>query len=188
MNMTQKSYDRSDGETAKAYCAYCIYRNMGASRSLEKAAIEFYTGQSPDNYPAKGNIRRIERWSSQWNWVERCQDFDRDEETILRDRARKSSMEEHDRKLERFRSQSEAIGFGLLSLGEQLLETIGLISAPIQAKLKSGKPLNEKDLETLFSIPAVVRSIGSFGTQGSQLAADGLLVRQLMEKLKEAGN
>jgi hypothetical protein len=112
----------------------------------------------------------------------------RDEETILRDKARQSSLEEHDRKLEQFRSQSEAIGFGLLSLGEQLLETIGLISAPIQSKLKSGKPLNEKDLETLFSIPAVVRSIGSFGNQGSQLAADGLLVRQLMEKLKEAEN
>ena len=89
--MTQKSYDRSDGETAKAYSAYCIYRNMGASRSLEKASIKFYTGQSPDNYPVKGNIRRIERWSSQWNWVERCQDFDRDEETILRDRSRQSN-------------------------------------------------------------------------------------------------
>jgi hypothetical protein len=181
-----KTYERQDGETTRSYAAFCIYRNMGIARSLEKTAQEFYDPDSTQKRPR--NKSQISAWSSKWNWSERVRDFDRDEETILRDKARQSSLKKHDRKLEQFRSQSEAIGFGLLSLGEQLLETIGLISAPIQSKLKSGKPLNEKDLETLFSIPAVVRSIGSFGNQGSQLAADGLLVRQLMEKLKEAEN
>lgn len=186
--MTQQSYERQEGETTKAYRAFTIYRNMGAARSLEKTAQDFYPAKSPHNYRTHPNIRRVEEWCRNWRWVERCKDFDRDEETILRDRTRQANIEEHDRKLEQFRVQNETIGFGLLSLGEQLLETIGLISAPIQSQLKSGKPLNEKDLETLFSIPSVVRSIGSFGTQGSQLAADGLLVRQLMEKLKEAEN
>ena len=184
--MTQKSYDRQENESVKSYAAFTIYRNMGKSRSLEKTAVKFYDPDSTQKRPR--NKSQISAWSSKWNWAERVRDFDHDEETILRDRTRQANIEEHDRKLEQFRVQNETIGFGLLSLGEQLLETIGLISAPIRSQLKSGKPLNEKDLETLFSIPAVVRSIGSFGNQGSQLAADGLLVRQLIEKLKDAEN
>jgi hypothetical protein len=179
--MMQKSYDRADGETAKAYSAYCIYRNMGASRSLEKAAIEFYTGQSPDNYPAKGNIRRIERWSSQWNWVERCQDFDRDEETILRHQIRQSNLEEHDRQLEQFRQHNEAIGFGLFKMGLRLLA----IGEKIIKTFEDKEVLDSKDIDLFLAIPNSIKAIGALGASGSDLAADGLLIRQLMEKLKE---
>jgi hypothetical protein len=42
-----KTYDRQDGETTRSYAAFCIYRNMGVARSLEKTAQEFYPAQSP---------------------------------------------------------------------------------------------------------------------------------------------
>jgi hypothetical protein len=119
-----KTYERQDGETTKAYTAFTLYRDMGSARSLEKTAQKFYTPDSPQIHPR--NISQIETWSSKWNWVQRVRDFDLDEETILRDRARQSSSS--------------------------------------------------------------IKAIGALGSLGSDLAADGLLIRQLMEKLKENEN
>jgi hypothetical protein len=182
--MSQQTYDRQERETTKAYQAFTIYRNMGSSRSLDRTALGFYpTIDSPQKRPR--NIAQIEVWSRKYHWVERCKDFDRDKETILRECNRQADIEEHDRKLEQFRVQNETIGFGLLGLGEQLLETILLMSTPIREKLSNGKALEKAEVDLLLAIPSVVRSIGNFGITGSQLAADGLLIRQLMEKLKE---
>ena len=56
--MTQKSYNRQDGETSKAYQAFTIYRNMGVSRSLDRTAVEFYsTPETPQKRPR--NIAQI---------------------------------------------------------------------------------------------------------------------------------
>jgi hypothetical protein len=176
------TYDRQEGETAKAYAAYCIYRNMGADRSLEKTAIKFYPRQSPDTYRTHPNIARIERWSKTWNWVERCKDFDRDEEAILRDRIRQQNIEEHNRKLEQFRLQNETIGFGLLETGREFLAIANLIIATFKDK----EVLDKRDIELFLAIPSSIKAIAGFCLQGSNLAADGLLIRQLMEKIKEA--
>ena len=93
------------------------------TRSLDRTAVEFYpTPETPQKRPR--NIAQIEVWSRTKNWVDRCKDFDRDEKTILRDKIRQSSMEEHNRQLEQFRQNNEAIGFGLFKMGLQLL-TIG---------------------------------------------------------------
>lgn len=178
-----KTYDRQDGETAKAYAAYCIYRNMGAERSLEKTAIKFYPRQSPDTYRTHPNIARIERWSKTWNWVERCKDFDRDREAILREHQRQKDVEEHDLKLEQFRQDTENLGFGLLAMGMRLL-TIG----DRIIKTLENKDLDSTDVALFLALPNSIKAIANFATIGGNLAADGLLIRQLMEKLKEDGN
>ncbi len=180
--MTQKSYDRSDGETSKAYAAFTIYRDMGAARSLEKTANKFYPRQSPDNYPTHPNIARIERWSKTWRWVDRCKDFDRDEESILRDRVRRSNLEEHDRQLEQFRQNNETIGFGLFKMGLRLLS----IGEKITKTLEDKEVLDSKDIDLFLAIPNSIKAIGALGASGSDLAADGLLIRQLIEKLRDA--
>lgn len=176
-----KSYARSDGETSKAYAAFTIYRNMGVSRSLLKTANEFYPRQLPANYPTHPNIARIERWSKTWRWVDRCKDFDRDEEAIFRDRIRRSNIEEHDRQLEQFRRSNETIGFGLFKMGLRLLA----IGEKIIATFEDKEVLDAKDIDLFLAIPNSIKAIANFATLGGDLTADGLLIRQLMEKLKE---
>ena len=92
------SYDRIDGETPKAYHAFTLYRDMGANRSLDRVAAEFYTVDLPQK--RRRNIRQIETWSSHWGWVDRCRDFDRDEELLRREHQREHDRADHDQKLE----------------------------------------------------------------------------------------
>lgn len=74
MSEEKNVWDRQDGETNRAYHAFLAYCNMGALRSLRKAAEKFYG----DAYIGKksGKNRRFETWSSHWNWVARCEAWD----------------------------------------------------------------------------------------------------------------
>lgn len=65
--MKKSPYERQYGESAKAFEAFTVYRDMGLSRSLREVAQKL--GK---------NKALIERWSSQWNWVERAQSYDDD--------------------------------------------------------------------------------------------------------------
>jgi len=52
-------------ESSKAYEAFCIYRDLGQTRSCEQVSKEV----------AK-NAHHIRRWSSRYNWVERAAAYD----------------------------------------------------------------------------------------------------------------
>ncbi len=161
--MAQKSYDRSDRETVRSYAAFCIYRNMGAARSLEKTAQEFYDPDSTQKRPR--NKSQISTWSSKWNWAQRVRDFDRDEETILRDKMRRSNIEEHDRQLEQFRQNNEAIGFGLFKMGLRLLA----IGEKIIKTFEDKEVLDSKDIDLFLAIPNSIKAT----TLGGALARSG---------------
>jgi hypothetical protein len=53
------------GESAKAFAAFCVYRDLGAQRSL--AAVGRSLAKS---------TTLVARWSSQWSWVERVAAWD----------------------------------------------------------------------------------------------------------------
>lgn len=54
------AWERLKGETLKAFEAFGLYRDLGAERATTKVASEL-----------KKNKSLIDRWSSQWRWVER---------------------------------------------------------------------------------------------------------------------
>ena len=68
-----KPWERQDGETAKQFEAFAVYRNMGEDRSLAKVAQELSKSK-----------QLLTRWSSKNNWVERCVAWDREQDRILR--------------------------------------------------------------------------------------------------------
>jgi hypothetical protein len=175
-----KSYDRSDGETAKAYAAFTIYRNMGTSRSLEKTAVEFYP-VIDSSQSRHRNKNQLGVWSKKYNWVARCKDYDRDRESELREHTRLKNVEEHDRLLEQFRKSNETIGFGLSDMGLRLLE----IGNRIVNTLENKEVLDSKDIDLFLAIPSSIKAIGAIGASGSELAADGLCIRQIMERIEE---
>jgi hypothetical protein len=52
-------------ESSKAYAAFCEYRNLGTSRSIEQVAKKCLRHRS-----------LIARWCSKYNWVERAASYD----------------------------------------------------------------------------------------------------------------
>lgn len=70
---TVEPWERQEGETAKAFEAFVIYRNIGAERSLRKVVQELHK-----------NLTTIAEWSSKYDWVERCRAWDAEQDRIAR--------------------------------------------------------------------------------------------------------
>ena len=71
-------WDRQPGESSKAYAHFCLYRDMGLTRSIR---------QMPKVSGCTSVVRQLNRWSSRWRWVERCESYD--DHLQLQDRLRK---------------------------------------------------------------------------------------------------
>jgi hypothetical protein len=63
------SWEQLPDESALAYEAFCIYRDMGPTRSLAKAA------QAMERPP--GYKQQLGEWSAKYEWQSRCRDYDR---------------------------------------------------------------------------------------------------------------
>ena len=69
MNSNQLFWERLEGETSRAYQAFCLYRDMGITRSLRKVVEQHFGGSS-------AKLRQIEEWSRKWMWVARAEAYD----------------------------------------------------------------------------------------------------------------
>lgn len=61
-----------DNESSKAYAAFCVYRDLGPDRSLDKVVQKL----------AK-SVQLFKRWSSQHNWVERARAWDEEQDRLV---------------------------------------------------------------------------------------------------------
>ena len=66
-NQDKVAWERLPGESSKAYACFCLYRDMGEERSLRRLA---------QGGECRAHRGQLERWSSRWRWVERCQEYD----------------------------------------------------------------------------------------------------------------
>lgn len=62
------SWERIPGESAKAYAAFCAYRDYGIDRSITKVLQRYH-----EKY---GSRPLLSRWSQRYDWVKRCHDYD----------------------------------------------------------------------------------------------------------------
>lgn len=60
-------WERQKNESSKAYAAFCIYRDLGVERSLEKVA---------QNRGKPGSKSWLNTWSTKYHWVERARAYD----------------------------------------------------------------------------------------------------------------
>lgn len=72
-------WERQPTDTPKSYEAFCIYRDMGATRSLHKAALKYYGKSSV-------SLGQFEKWSVDMNWQERVQAWDAYQDELRRKR------------------------------------------------------------------------------------------------------
>jgi len=60
-------WERQNNESSKAYAAFCVYRDLGPERSLEKVR---------QNLDKPRTRKWLGEWSVKYNWVERAQAYD----------------------------------------------------------------------------------------------------------------
>lgn len=68
-------WERLDTDTDKSFEAFCIYRDMGANRSLRKVAEKLSKSETI-----------INRWSMNHNWQERVTAFDTHQDSLRQER------------------------------------------------------------------------------------------------------
>lgn len=95
---------RQKGESWQAYEAFSVYRDIGQTRTLGKAAEKVGKTQS-----------LIDRWSARWSWIDRVASFDANEDWERMVRMRE---ERH----ELFRKDLDIAGLVLRKLWERLNE------------------------------------------------------------------
>lgn len=67
-------WERQPGESARAFAAFQVYRDLGPGRSLDEVARRLHRG--PGEGQKRARTGRISDWSSQWRWVERARAWD----------------------------------------------------------------------------------------------------------------
>ena len=71
MSEPSPPWERQPRESARAFGAFCAYRDLGPRRSLRAAAAQFYHRSSA------AVLRQCTTWSSAFRWVERASAWDR---------------------------------------------------------------------------------------------------------------
>lgn len=77
---------RQPDESAQAYAAFCVYRDLGAERSLQEVVRR-----------CNKSVSILGRWSSRWEWVARARAYDEHQAALLeqeREQALKAKAEE----------------------------------------------------------------------------------------------
>jgi hypothetical protein len=79
-------WDQVAGESAKAYAAFCLYRDLGPRRSLDAASRSYHgSNQERQDPPGRRQPRAsgtIRRWAQGWNWLARARAWDQESERI----------------------------------------------------------------------------------------------------------
>jgi hypothetical protein len=163
-----EAYDRQEGESSKAFAAFCSYRDLGPSRSVD-AAYCLHTGAEPGTKQASGNFKR---YATTHNWVERAAKFDADADAQNRKMLLERNKAEYNERVEKYRKQTESLGLGFMNLASQLTVCFSKLADPIMQKLAKGGDVTKDELDLLKDIPNALRAIATSSEIGSRLAGD----------------
>lgn len=131
MKTMAEIWERLPNESSKAYAAFCIYRDLGFERSLDKALA--VANKKPTNR------RHWARWMEKYKWVERAQAYD-------------DYIEQKKRK-----EQEKAI----LEMAERHARIAMAFQQKVVERLRELDPsdLSPKDLSTWFDIAAKIERL-----------------------------
>jgi hypothetical protein len=79
-------WERQPGESAKAYAAFGLFRDLGPRRSLDAASRRYHHPGPEAPPPPGGRLPRasgtMRRWAQRWSWVERARAWDQETERL----------------------------------------------------------------------------------------------------------
>src|SRR5262245_12181395 len=79
-------WERWPGESAKAYAAFCLFRDLGPGRSLDAASRSYHHPGLEAQQPPRRRLPRasgtIRRWAHRWSWLDRARAWDQETERL----------------------------------------------------------------------------------------------------------
>lgn len=133
-------WEKQKGESAKAFAAFAIYRDLGPNRSLQKASQAI--AETAPRRKVETILQQLKEWSAKYGWVDRCDAYD-----VYVDRRFREAKESAAERMARLHG-------GLASLG----------TAQLAVRLRGGEGRDGQRVEALDP-----NSIESFGELASAL-------------------
>jgi hypothetical protein len=153
------AWDQQEGETPKAYAAFCAYRDITESRSLRKAAQNL-----------NKTLTHIAEWSEHWDWVGRCRAYD----AYLELKNRKTREAEHAAELAAYRERMRKSATDTAAIAQAIL-------------LKTGRRLQSLDPETIepAMLSGLIRAAAAVMESSRNMEAEAIGVRRLESLLDD---
>ena len=148
-----ETFDQQEGETPKAYEAFCLYRDEGTGRALRKIA------QTHNK-----SIATLADWSERYDWVDRARAYD----SHLELQARKGREEAHTAEIVAYRERCRKAA---IQTGEMALAVL----------MKAGQRLKTLEPEQIepHVLPAYLRAAASVMESSLNAEAEAVGVRRL---------
>ncbi len=157
-------WTRSDDETAKAYTAFCLYRDLGSGRSLDAAFAQ-----------AKGcqkGVKRVsgfwQRWSRDHAWKNRAEAYDAHLELLSRREREAAYMKDMEAMRQRQKKLSLATFNAAISLLHKAMQRLQALDA---ADIDPGK------------LPAYFRAAAAVAEMATNAEAVALGLHELVSLL-----
>ena len=164
-------WQRRPEETARAFAAFCDYRDMGPARSLRLLLKQYQGANRPQTAPKAPPTRRLKTlklWSRRYAWPRRTQAFDAHLELLSRREREKAYMED----LEALRARQKQLGRITLRAATRLLEkALGRLEALEASEIDPGK------------LPAFFRAAASVAETATNAEAVALGLHELITLL-----
>lgn len=157
-------------DTEKSYAAFICYLNMGVKRTFEKVAIAF-------NKPVKSYTQQMNIWSTKSFWRDRLRAYDDYIELEKRKCVESLEISSHIDKLQRYRKESEILGWDNLAVASKCLS--------IAKKVLDNYENNPDLLENMRSqdLRNIVAAGNACGEQSLRNLNEALDVARLLETL-----
>lgn len=136
MTKNRELWDRQKDEGSRAYEHFCIYRDFGPVRSFSKLVKD---GR------CTVKVQQLERWSHQWQWVERAEAYDDQFDLQRRARLEKERLEMMER-----HAKVAMLGQSLLLKG---------LESKIAKVQQEGETISAGDLARLMDVTVKVERL-----------------------------
>ena len=158
-------------DTTKSYQAFVVYRDLGVRRTFDKLAIAI------DKFN-ESFIKQIKYWSAKSSWVARASAYDGYLEKMAREQLEKIEISSHVSKLQRYRKESEILGWDNLAIAQKCLN--------IAKKVLENYENNPNLLENMKSqdLRNIVAAGNACGEQSLRNLNEALDVARLLESLE----
>lgn len=165
---TTASWQKQPTESAIAFNAFKTYRDMGASRTLEKTREKL--GK------VSGYMRVLEDWSSTHRWVERAADYDAHMDELAQSALEQRIIARRTKLIEREIADADA----LLDKFDQVMEQVKVLEKRRSVRKKEG----DQEIEYVF-VEVNVEGLNELITLRQKLARFSRLPLGLPDRINQ---
>lgn len=171
MESVKQPWDRRETESAQAYHAFTVYRDLRADRSID-AAYRHVTGVQKGHNRATG---RFKAWAADHEWMKRAEAYDAHLEMMARVEMESAATDRHRDSLAEFQDRQRRL-------------SAAAADAAIALLAKASERLRDLDVKEISAgaLPSYFRAAASIAESASNSEAQSLAVDELLRAMEGA--